>query len=49
MTTGFGKSSFARALASNLGQCIAEGNNLPKDQARVIESKTFEGFKNVEF
>ena len=47
-TTGYGKSSFARALASNLAQCIAEGNNIPKDGARVVEAKTFEGLKNIE-
>ena len=48
-TTGYGKSSFARALASNLAQCIAEGNNIPKDGARVVEAKTFEGLKNIDF
>ena len=48
-TTGYGKSSFARALASNLAQCIAEGNSLAKDDARVVEAKTFEGLKNIDF
>ena len=48
-TTGYGKSSFARALASNLAQCIVEGHNLPKDNARIVEAKTFEGLKSIDF
>ena len=48
-TTGFGKSSFARTLASNLAQCIAKSGGLRSDSARVVESKTIEGLKTVEF
>ena len=47
-TTGFGKSSFARTLASTLAQCIAMAHGLPDDSARVIESKTLEGLKTVD-
>ena len=47
-TTGFGKSSFARTLASTLAQCIAMAHGLRDDNARVIESKTLEGLKTVD-